>query len=241
MIKGKLEMIIVACLVQVITQAQNTTALNALIQRRVPFLHNKVVFTRIPNVHKDTASYYTKARRLYIQSSNTNAAAFALNDYLRTYCGISFSHTGDQVKMPASLPEVKNTVPVVATFSYRYALNYCTYNYTMSFWGWKEWEHELDWMALNGVNLMLAPMGTELVWQQVLKEMGFSELDIQAYIPGPAYNAWWLMGNVQGWGGPVSDAMIQHWSSLQEHLLQRMRELGIHRCYRAFADWCLQP
>jgi alpha-N-acetylglucosaminidase len=94
-------MIMVACSLQV--QAQNATALQALIKRRVPFLNNKVVFTRIPNVQKDTASYYTKAQRLYIQYSGATAAAFALNDYLRTYCGISFSHTGDQVKAPATL------------------------------------------------------------------------------------------------------------------------------------------
>jgi hypothetical protein len=233
-IKRITAMITAACTIQAAALAQNTKALNALIGRRVPFLNNKVVFSLLPNAHKDTASYYTKAQRLYIQASNTNSAAFALNDYLRTYCGISFSHTGDQVKAPTALPDVKNAVPVSATFRSRYALNYCTYNYTMSFWGWKEWEHELDWMALNGVNLMLAPMGTELVWQQVLKEIGFSETDIQAYIPGPAFNAWWLMGNVQGWGGPVSDAMIQHWSSLQQQLLHRMGELGIQPVLQGF-------
>ena len=59
---------------------------------------------------------------------------------------------------------------MVAQYKYRYALNYCTYSYTMSFWNWKEWEHELDWMALNGVNLMLAPMGTEEIWQHVLRD-----------------------------------------------------------------------
>ncbi|OQP60568.1 hypothetical protein A3860_32655 [Niastella vici] len=224
----------VACVIQVAASAQNTTALNALIGRRVPFLNNKVVFTRIPNVQKDTASYYTKGQRLYIQASNTTAAAFALNDYLRTWCGISFSHTGDQVKMPASLPEVRKAIPVAANFRYRYALNYCTYNYTMSFWGWKEWEHELDWMALNGVNLMLAPVGTEVVWQQVLREIGFSEADISAYLPGPAFNAWWLMGNIQGWGGPVSDTMIQNWRSLQQQLLPRMHDLDIQPVLQGF-------
>lgn len=225
-------LMLITCSIQ--AHAQNTTALNALIQRRVPFLKNKVVFTGIPNVQKDTASYYTKSQKLYIQSSNTIAAAFALNDYLRTWCGISFSHTGDQVTAPASLPEVKKAVPVAASYRYRYALNYCTYNYTMSFQSWKEWEHELDWMALNGVNLMLAPVGTEVVWQQVLKEMGFSDEDIRAYLPGPAFNAWWLMGNIQGWGGPVTDAMIQHWRTLQQNLLQRMQELGIQPVLQGF-------
>jgi len=214
--------------------AQDTQALQGLIERRAPFLEGRVVVRTIKNTGKDTASYFTRDQRLYIGASSTVAAAVALNDYLRTYCGISFSHTGDQVKAPLVLPDVKKPVPVTSAYSYRYALNYCTYNYTMSFWGWGEWEHELDWMVLNGVNLMLAPVGTEEVWQRVLRDIGYREEDIRKYLPGPAYNAWWLMGNIQGWGGPASDPMIRRWTSLQQHILMRMRELGIQPVLQGF-------
>ena len=57
-------------------------------------------------------------------------------------------------------------------------------------------------MALNGVNLMLAPLGMEAVWSETLKTLGFDQKDVQRFIPGPAYTAWWLMGNLEGWGGP---------------------------------------
>ena len=33
----------------------------------------------------------------------------------------------------------------------RFFLNYCTYGYTMPWWKWGEWEHFIDWMALNGI------------------------------------------------------------------------------------------
>lgn len=36
-------------------------------------------------------------------------------------------------------------------------------------WDWKRWEKEIDWMALQGVNLPLAFTGQEAIWQKVFK------------------------------------------------------------------------
>ncbi len=104
----------------------------------------------------------------------------------------------------------------------------------MAFWKWEDWERELDWMSLNGVNVMLAQIGTEEVWQKTLQELGFNDKEIRDFIPGPAFNAWWLMGNLEGWGGPVSDNMIQYWTELQKKMLARMKELGIQPVLQGF-------
>lgn len=34
-------------------------------------------------------------------------------------------------------------------------------------WDWARWEQEIDWMALNGINLALAWSGQEAIWQRV--------------------------------------------------------------------------
>jgi alpha-N-acetylglucosaminidase len=34
-------------------------------------------------------------------------------------------------------------------------------------WDWERWEKEIDWMALHGVNLPLAFVGQEAIWQKV--------------------------------------------------------------------------
>lgn len=36
-------------------------------------------------------------------------------------------------------------------------------------WGWEKWEREIDWMALQGINLPLAFTGQEAIWQKVFK------------------------------------------------------------------------
>ena len=42
---------------------------------------------------------------------------------------------------------------------YRYFMNVCTFGYSYAFWTWDRWEREIDWMALNGINIPLAFVG----------------------------------------------------------------------------------
>lgn len=171
-----------------------------LVERRIPFLAGKVDFRPAPDSaeNSDAFTLATRRGRLTVEATSPSAAATAVNYYLNHFCGMSLSHNGDNLHDLPSLPEVAPSVTVRSPFRYRYALNYCTYNYTYSFYDWNDWERELDWMALNGVNLMLAPLGTELVWARTLEDAGFTEEEIGNFIPGPAFTAWWLMGNLEG-------------------------------------------
>lgn len=204
-----------------------------LIERRVPWMQHHVVFKEIKG--KDIFSLETKNGQLLIGADNPNAAAVGLNYYLKHYCKRSMSHMGDNLSSALPLvPVVKGPVMISAAAQYRYALNYCTYNYTMSFYDWKDWEHELDWMALNGVNVMLVANGEEAVWQNTLKRLNYSEKEISDYITGPAYNAWWLMGNIQGWGGPMLQKEIDARKLLTQKMIARMKLLGISPVMPAF-------
>ena len=40
---------------------------------------------------------------------------------------------------------------------------------SFAWWDWERWEKEIDWMALQGVNLPLAFTGQEAIWQKVFK------------------------------------------------------------------------
>ena len=203
-------------------------AVKELIHRRVPWLDKHVVFEKINNENSnDVFELVTKNKQVIIKASGANAAAVGLNWYLKYYCHRSMSHMGDNLSAIYPLPVVKKPVKINAVAQYRYALNYCTYNYTMSFYTWKDWEHELDWMALNGVNVMLVANGEEGVWQNVLRRLGYTKKEISDYITGPAYNAWWLMGNIQGWGGAMPQTQIDDRTKLVQKMIARMQSLGI--------------
>ncbi len=58
-------------------------------------------------------------------------------------------------------------------------------------------EQEIDWMALQGINLPLAPAGIEAVWLATYQQLGLSAADLQDFFPGPSFLAWGRMGNIQ--------------------------------------------
>jgi len=210
-------------------------AVESIISRRVPWLQGHVVFKNIASpAGQDVFELETKKGKLIIHASDVNAAAVGLNWYLKYYCHRSMSHMGDNLSHVTSLPEIPEKVRVLAPAEIRYAFNYCTYNYTMSFYDWEDWERELDWMALNGVNVMLVVNGMEAVWQNTLQRLGYSRAEVDEFIAGPGYTAWWLMGNIQGWGGPISREQIDDRKALQQKIMARMKELGIEPVLQGF-------
>jgi alpha-N-acetylglucosaminidase len=132
-------------------------------------------------------------------------------------------------------PKVKGKIVRKDTpYQYRYYLNYCTFNYSMSWWDWSRWEKEIDWMALHGINMPLAITGEEYTWYLVYKDMGFTDRDLQGFFTGPAYFSWFWMGNMDSWGGPLSQHWMQGHMALQKQIVQRERALGMKPVLPAF-------
>lgn len=216
-------------------EAQDFTAVQQLADRRFPWLKNKIVIQKIPfENNQDVSIIQTENNKLKILASSISAASRGLDWYVKKYAHQSISHLGNNVENLERLPVVEIPVKRKSFVKYRYALNYCTINYSYSFYTWEDWEQELDWMALNGVNLMLAPVGTELIWYNTMLQLGYSDSEARAFIPGPAYTAWWLMGNLEGWGGSVSIQLIKQQAELQKKILRRMNELGIEPILQGF-------
>ena len=150
-----------------------------------------------------------------------------MNWYLKYYAGIQLSWNGMTAQLPAVLPAVPQKERHETDLKYRYDFNYCTYSYTMAFWDWDRWEKEIDWMALHGINLPLAVVGADVVWYNVLTKLGYTKDEINEFIAGPAFQGWWLMNNLEGWGGPNPDSWYKQRETLQKQILKRMREYGI--------------
>ena len=176
-----------------------------------------------------------KGDKVVIRGNNYVSIATGINWYLKYYAGIHLSWNGMTADLPSQLPPVLKKERHETTLPYRYDLNYCTYSYTMAFWDWERWEKEIDWMALHGINLPLAITGTDVVWYQVLNRLGYSKEEINSFIAGPAFQAWWLMNNLEGWGGPNPDSWYEQQETLQKKILKRMREYGIEPVLPGYA------
>ena len=74
---------------------------------------------------------------------------------------------------------------------FRYYQNVCTFSYSSVWWNWTRWQREIDWMALNGINLPLAFTGQEAIWQRVYHKIGLAQQELDTFFGGPAFLAWY--------------------------------------------------
>ena len=168
-----------------------------------------------------------KNNPIIIRGNSWVNIAVGINWYLKHHAGIHISWNNMNVKLPAVLPVVKQKERHETDLKLRYNFNYCTFSYTMAFWDWNRWQKEIDWMALHGINMPLAAVGTESVWRNMLLKLGYSEEEVGKFIAGPAFLVWWEMNNLEGWGGPLPLGWYKQQETLQKKILARMKEMGM--------------
>lgn len=200
--------------------------ITGLLERIDKGASRKFVIERLKG-EKDFFELDQKGNKVVVRGNNYVSIATGINWYLKYYAGINLSWNGMQADLPEVLPPVLKKERHETDLKLRYDFNYCTFSYSMAFWDWKRWEQEIDWMALHGINLPLAMVGTDVVWKNVLEELGYTREEINAFIAGPGFQAWWLMNNLEGWGGPNPDSWYERQEELQKCILKRMREYGI--------------
>lgn len=200
--------------------------ITGLLERIDKGASRKFVIERLKG-EKDFFELDQKGNKVVVRGNNYVSIATGINWYLKYYAGINLSWNGMQADLPEVLPPVLKKERHETDLKLRYDFNYCTFSYSMVFWDWKRWEQEIDWMALHGINLPLAMVGTDVVWKNVLEELGYTREEINAFIAGPGFQAWWLMNNLEGWGGPNPDSWYERQEELQKRILKRMREYGI--------------
>lgn len=171
-----------------------------------------------------------------IQINGTTAVEIAsgLHWYLKYWCGahVSWDKTGGvqiaSIPNPGSLPRVKDEgLKIQRPVPWNYYQNVVTSSYSFVWWDWERWQKEIDWMALQGINLPLAFTGQESIWQKVFMDFNISKGELNDFFGGPAFLAWARMGNLHAWGGPLSQNWLDQQLVLQKQILSRMLELGM--------------
>ena len=108
--------------------------------------------------------------QIYIRANNGVAASQAFHAFLKEHCNSHISWEYSRVDIPEVFPSPINFV-LSSADRFRYMDNVCTFGYTYVFWDWPRWVRHIDWMALNGINLPLAFIGQEAIWQRVWKQV----------------------------------------------------------------------
>ena len=204
-------------------------AAHGLIERLVPKQAKHFAIETIDSAGgQDVFEIESRDGKIILRGNNGVAVASALNRYLTDFCHCDISwNCGNQLNVPKHLPPVPNKIRIVSPHKFRYAYNYCTHGYTMAWWDWPRWEHEIDFLALSGVNLALVIEGQESVWIDTLRQLGYSDAELRQWLVLPTHQPWMYMSNMEGYGGPLTPALIEQRLNLGQRIINRMRELGI--------------
>ncbi|MEO2061911.1 MAG: alpha-N-acetylglucosaminidase [Christiangramia sp.] len=184
----------------------------------------------------DTYEIEAKNGDLTVRGSSTVAITFGFYQYLKKGTHNMVSWSGKHLDIPSQWPDYA-LERATSPYKYRYFLNVVTFGYTTPYWDWERWQKEIDWMALHGINMPLAVVGSEAIAERVWKKLGLSNEEIKEFFTGPAHLPWHRMGNLNKWDGPLSDHWQKDQVALQHKILNRMRELGLKPIAPAFAGF----
>lgn len=232
--------IIVALSIFFATHAQNGDigAARRTIERTIGYVPANMDFAEMEKTADGLDRYAVSADngQLLIEGSSAVAICKALHDYLleNGYGVITWS--GDRIELPASFPDMERK-EICTPFEHRLYMNVCAFGYTTPFWGWERWEREIDWMALHGFDMPMAPVATEAILSRVWSQMGLAQEEIDVLFTGPAHLPWMRMGNMSGLYGAPSEEWHRSQIALQHRILDRMRELGIKPVIQGFAGF----
>lgn len=222
----KVRITLLACLMASLTTLLSANPIDGLLERIDRGASRKFVI-ELKKSDKDYFELDRKGQKVVVRGNSYVNIATGIHWYLKYYAGVHLSWNGMQAALPPVLPPVLKKERHDTPLSLRYMFNYCTYSYTMPFWDWERWEQEIDWMALHGINMPLAAVGQECVWKNMLLKLGYDKEEVNRFIAGPAFLAWWAMNNLEGWGGPNPDSWYIRQEALQKKILKRMQEYGM--------------
>lgn len=209
-----------------------------LIERVTPGYSDQFQLELIPPINgKDCYEIGMEKGKVLLRGNNVISLATAYNQYLKYTCHVHISWVGDQLNLPSKLPlptkHIKNTIQG----KYRVYMNYCTFSYTAPWWDWERWQRELDYMAMNSINMPLAVVGLEAVWYNTLLKYGFTDNEARKFLAGPAHSAWQWMQNLQSYGDPLPKSWIDKHIKLGKKIIERQLEFGMQPIQQGFSGY----
>ncbi|WP_405538976.1 alpha-N-acetylglucosaminidase C-terminal domain-containing protein [Streptomyces sp. NBC_00075] len=204
----------------------DTAPAAAALKRLLPDHHRQLTLRAVDD---DTDRFRVTGRAGHITVEGTSPAVLltGLHTYLRRTVHASVSWTGEQLNLPRTLPAPAEEITGRADVPHRFAFNDTNEGYTGAYRDWDAWQHELDVLAVHGVNRVLVYIGGDAVYYDTFRRFGYSDAALRAWIPAPAHQPWWLLQNMSGFGGPVSRQLIERRAALAEKIVDRIRDLGM--------------
>ena len=210
--------------------------INGFLDRNLSNIKDKFVVNIIEN-DIDNFEIYCEDGKICVNANNVISACHGIYEYLKKYCNVQYSWCGNSEIKLDDVTLFDGVMTKTIEQKYRVYMNYCTLNYTMSWWDFDRWEKEIDFMAMNGINMPLAVVGTEAVWFETLIQLGFTDDEALSTVSGPAFWAWQLMTNIEGYLPPKNKKYVYERLELGKKILARYLEFGMQPIQQGFSGF----
>lgn len=210
-------------------QAFDVTPARQALGRLVPRHEKQVTLRALPRASGQPDRFGVSGRDGHIVVEGTSPAVLltGFGWYLSYVVHANVTFTGDQLRLPATLPAPDHPIRHDANVANRFALNDVDEGYTEPYADWDYWQHKIDVLALHGINEVLVYQGQAKVYQQTFADFGYTAEELRAWIPQPAHQPWWLLQNMCCFPTPVSQHTIDAQAALGRKIADRLRELGM--------------
>jgi alpha-N-acetylglucosaminidase len=165
--------------------------------------------------------------RIKVEGTTPSSLLYGVNWYLKYIAQVTISTNGTRLGPAHAWPLPAAAIERETPYAYRYALNQNIDGYTAPYWSWARWQHEIDILALSGINAMIVERGMDTVLYKTFRDVGYSDAEIRSWITQPAHQNWQLMGNLCCFAGPISATLMQRRVVSARQIIERLRELGI--------------
>jgi alpha-N-acetylglucosaminidase len=209
--------------------AFDTAPATAALNRILPAHAGQFAFTAV--ARPSTGDYFAvsgTSGAITVEGTSPAVLLAGVGWYLRNVAKVDIGWPGDSLsRLPATLPAPGTTIRQAAVVPHRFALNDTDDGYSGAYRDWTSYQRMIDVLALHGVNEVFVQMGADAAYYKAFQEFGYTAAELQSWIPGPSHQPWWLMQNMSGFGGPVSEQLVLARAALGHKIVDRVKELGM--------------
>jgi len=208
----------------------------AVLQRVMPHLASQFHLRLVPQPNgKDGFKISGSRGNIHVEAATIPTLLYGVNWYLKYTAHLNVSPNGLQLGKPGLvLPAPAEPIEKPALYPIRYALNENTDGYTTPYWDEARWRHEIDILALSGINAMIVERGMDMALYQTFLDFGFTDDQLRHWITQPAHQNWQLMGNMCCFNEPISLELLKKRAASGRRIADMLRELGISPVYQGY-------
>ncbi|MCY0936545.1 alpha-N-acetylglucosaminidase [Streptomyces sp. H34-S4] len=200
----------------------------ASLRRLLPRHAGQFTLVSDPGAGPDGFTVSGTAGAITVRGSTGATLLTGVGWYLQHVAGADIGWPGDSIGMlPAELPAVPAPVTRSALVAHRYALNDTDDGYSGPYRTFEEHQRQIDLLALHGINEVFVQVGAEYPYYRALQRFGYTAEELREWIPGPGHQSWWLLQNLSGFGGPVSEELMRGRAELGGKIADQLRSLGM--------------